>query len=278
MFDVLAKLASQPDSQPTSQRGSQPTSQPASQPASPPTQPTQPSPTHHPPATQPASHRGGECFLPIEMAKNRGVLTRSRRLSKSTTCFTVVFERSPNAVKPHEKHKILYETAILSAKESGGKQAPLVWRGFFRLFLEACSNFHRKTRAFCACRHTFVVIYRDFGAPGHVFVAIYVVPVALVTDLSLFTWFRWLGSQICYLRGYGGLVHRFVASLHKCFCSCMRGSEDSGLSPFLPLWSAPPVRSILPLRACLALDIAALGLLGAACALDIAATGLLGAV
>ena len=58
------------------------TSQPANQPASPVSQPaSQPNPTNptQPPPTQPASLQGeGECFLPSESAKNRGLPTWMR--------------------------------------------------------------------------------------------------------------------------------------------------------------------------------------------------------
>ena len=95
---------SQPANQPTSQPAS-PTSQPASQPN--PTNPTQP------PPTQPASLQGeGECFLPSESDKNRGLPTPTRMSSK-VSCFTVVFLRQHATVNLDEKCKFGIQNAIL---------------------------------------------------------------------------------------------------------------------------------------------------------------------
>ena len=48
-----------------------------------------------------------------------------------------------------------------------------------------------------------------------------------VSDLSLFTWFRWLGSQICRdLRGSGGRGLRFVGIY--VICRYLRGSDALG--------------------------------------------------
>ncbi len=85
-FICIVIEASQPAHQPASQPACQPTSQPANQPTSQPSQPSQPSPTHHPPATQPASHRGGEGFLPIEMAKKIGVSHGIPKCFKKHVC------------------------------------------------------------------------------------------------------------------------------------------------------------------------------------------------
>ena len=69
----------------------------------------------------------------------------------------------------------------------GPKFRPCFGVGFSVFFGRPVLIFMEKTRAFCASWDTFVAIYRDFGILGHRFVAIYVIPVPWVTDLSLFT-------------------------------------------------------------------------------------------